>query len=1143
MLTALDKQNAALVAKALVQADILNVYAALASRHHSPGFCRLAVVTLATNVMRVMVSQMLADPSVASATLAAFSHSHALEHLAAAILRAAAQPEPPSRDPRVPTFNVLAVASSMCYLLDVLCAAYRATERNTPQQEQEPQATCSGGCTTGAGSATRGAGAEGGSLSAAAPAAEPAHGSASHEGPAAGAVESAARGGIERLPPLLPLLQGPCLQCFLVWVLFCTRERTAAGETAAAAAAASAGAGSSSSGGSGARNSTAAAGVPSGGPAAAACGLPAALVGALRPGDVRENGGLFAALRTLTDGPPRLPVAPGFPRCSPEPQSQARAASPPPPPQQQQQQEPGPGRGVARPQLACVCVYDLARGCRVGSSGPRPLDRFARTSAAGLLASLLPQLPPRQAAARLPGLWAALVPWLPDLACRDFELCPGTHGGTAVQAAGLLLGLQLEPESAGGGGARRSWLQQPAPCCQHPYQFQHPGPPSYSQGEAPCYSLRCALDAGLLGGLERALRQPVVLLQSTPANDEPNAARLLTVLRHLLISTGVWPASVAHGPLAQAAGLISTLAVDALAVSTVARDQGEIPLADLVECARGLPAAGVPPNAGHANLKLGCCLAGMLHQLFAAIEGGCGGLSARWAQQQQQQQLEAEQEQGQELQQQQQEQQQEQGQELQQEQQQQEPQQEAGQITSPPGRWREVWQDAEWGAWVVASGGVPPPGTLAAAQQRLLCSLAVHMWANYIGYTAASIIRGLPEGPLSSDACAALRLLLQVITRVIVQVLATGQRAWHAASSAQALSETLGREDGDGEAVDDVPAPKEAVATLQELDEAAEVEAVAKAAEESWADVDGCNHLSVAGIVELVPAVVQSGDRQLQSMLLRLLALWWPHNSHKALAFFAVALRDWPSGRDDDDEDAAAAQCEATAAGTGEAGAGAPAPAGDGSSSGGPHGRGHAQCDKVTPQLAALASAHGWPELAEMVLLGPVVTRRVLGDAVLQPGADKTALRTAIAEKHDTWLDGMQPAAERLWESVAAADWFVELSAQQAWLLSPFEVSRQLQAAACSGGAGAAGGSSSSTAGCGGGGGGASACDGVRLCGNSVCNKLDDPTAVLAPGAGKTCKRCRAVIYCSGTCQLQHWQEGGHERACPLFAAAAAAKR
>ncbi|KAG2434630.1 hypothetical protein HXX76_007524 [Chlamydomonas incerta] len=62
---------------------------------------------------------------------------------------------------------------------------------------------------------------------------------------------------------------------------------------------------------------------------------------------------------------------------------------------------------------------------------------------------------------------------------------------------------------------------------------------------------------------------------------------------------------------------------------------------------------------------------------------------------------------------------------------------------------------------------------------------------------------------------------------------------------------------------------------------------------------------------------------------------------------------------------------------------------------------------------------------------------------------------------------------------------------------------------------------------------------GHRLCGNPSCCSLDGPGALIAPRGGKTCARCRAVTYCCGVCQLADWRER-HSRTCSGAAGAAA---
>ena len=61
-----------------------------------------------------------------------------------------------------------------------------------------------------------------------------------------------------------------------------------------------------------------------------------------------------------------------------------------------------------------------------------------------------------------------------------------------------------------------------------------------------------------------------------------------------------------------------------------------------------------------------------------------------------------------------------------------------------------------------------------------------------------------------------------------------------------------------------------------------------------------------------------------------------------------------------------------------------------------------------------------------------------------------------------------------------------------------------------------------------------------KVCCNPACTSLGGPSALIAPGCGKTCARCKAVTYCCGACQLAHWGAagGGHARVCPKLAQA-----
>ena len=57
-----------------------------------------------------------------------------------------------------------------------------------------------------------------------------------------------------------------------------------------------------------------------------------------------------------------------------------------------------------------------------------------------------------------------------------------------------------------------------------------------------------------------------------------------------------------------------------------------------------------------------------------------------------------------------------------------------------------------------------------------------------------------------------------------------------------------------------------------------------------------------------------------------------------------------------------------------------------------------------------------------------------------------------------------------------------------------------------------------------------------RVCANTACCNMDGVSALLQPGGrSKTCVRCSQVTYCCGACQLADWQEGGHNSVCRLL--------
>ncbi|PNW79121.1 hypothetical protein CHLRE_09g401441v5 [Chlamydomonas reinhardtii] len=202
---------------------------------------------------------------------------------------------------------------------------------------------------------------------------------------------------------------------------------------------------------------------------------------------------------------------------------------------------------------SAVAVYDLIKaawprlyGMGSGVSGTddgggdRGGSRMFASAVTALLCRLVTELLPRQAAARLPGLWRdVLVPGM----CKH---ATGVHG----PCVGELLRLQV-----------------PAP----PLAAGAP-PPSAGASSYGTYSLHCALDAGLLPPLERVLRNEQAWAIGIPDGSDggpslevsPDSAFfMLSEINGVLRYSGLWPAALAHAPPEQVLGLVATLAAAA----------------------------------------------------------------------------------------------------------------------------------------------------------------------------------------------------------------------------------------------------------------------------------------------------------------------------------------------------------------------------------------------------------------------------------------------------------------------------------------------------------------------------------------------------------------------------------------------------
>ncbi|KAG2437846.1 hypothetical protein HXX76_005464 [Chlamydomonas incerta] len=205
-----------------------------------------------------------------------------------------------------------------------------------------------------------------------------------------------------------------------------------------------------------------------------------------------------------------------------------------------------------------------------------------------LLSRLLMELKPRQAAARLPGLWLLLpraLARLADAATTDTSpstgICPADAAGGEtftwmhgprwlLQHVGLLLQLQLP---------------QPPPLSPPPACVTDSGVPAATatasaataaaharpDWAAPDFSLRCALSSGLLPALEGLLRRScrdaaAAAAAAAGTGGEAAIERFLDAahlaswaLNAVLRTSGVWPAILAHAPLPEVASLLVTV--------------------------------------------------------------------------------------------------------------------------------------------------------------------------------------------------------------------------------------------------------------------------------------------------------------------------------------------------------------------------------------------------------------------------------------------------------------------------------------------------------------------------------------------------------------------------------------------------------
>ncbi|KAG2454426.1 hypothetical protein HYH02_001446 [Chlamydomonas schloesseri] len=776
--------------------------------------------------------------------------------------------------------------------------------------------------------------------------------------------------------------------------------------------------------------------------------------------------------------------------------------------QQQQQQQPVPGQeqqqvqpsgGPAVPAAVLlpyppVRLYDLLAGTldtltsSSGTAAPQE-PRMPVITMSFILVYLASQQRPRQLAARLPGLWRHLLRplglelgWDTLTALRGVAMALDSLQARAAQPPSvpvcrLPAGKPTTITGAGGrqqGHDKRVVPDRQATGAAAGAAGSAVGTPGAGAGAAVdkaaagraagtcCYSLRCALDAGLLPALERLVRNAPLRSGRDSSPEQPARLRNSmreTILKSALRISGVWPDLLAHAPVPQAVGLIATLTAAARPLLRPGPQPGE---------GRELTAAGMT-TCGN--------LIALLHQVFCVRERSVDGTGSPGA-------LAA---------------------------------QHGGQVASLAG-----------------SQTAAPQPPAPAARQALLASFALQQWLPLLLGVLENLARSIRTStflPASSqhDSGPELRLANDVVVlvgRVLMWATmladeqqsdcrtATGEQdraacggaapAAPASGSASAAPALAGARWAPTSAADGAAA----VAAAETANAA--VPAATATDFESWrAFLRGSCGTAMGNLVgqlyevALLPAEPhkQPGSplAQLEESMACLLE-WYV----AVIPDFASVLCLFDKKMADEETDK----------------------------------------DKVRNRVIRVAwERHG--RHAATALYDAVArstTQQHLGceggggpSSNGGPTAVKAEILKAEAERERA------VKALRRRTLVDAASCNEQARAFVEWLLSPAEVLRQLRQAGvsagltdsdCSSSSSSSSGSSSS--------GGATAaasasspCGPYALCGNTAgCTNLDGLSALIPPGGGKTCSRCKRVRYCCGACQLQHWREGGHSENC-----------
>ncbi|KAG2447593.1 hypothetical protein HYH02_007516 [Chlamydomonas schloesseri] len=685
-----------------------------------------------------------------------------------------------------------------------------------------------------------------------------------------------------------------------------------------------------------------------------------------------------------------------------------------------------------------------------------------------------------------------------------------------------------------------------------------------SRAAGPSYTLRCALDAGLLPALEAALRDAGAWAKPGVADEaagqhERSAVHLLGLVNCTLRGSGAWPAILAHAPAHQVVTLVRTLAALAMHLLS-AKKRG-------VACVQSNSASGaasVPDANADACAHVVTCLVGLLEQLF-----DLGAVMRRRAQQQQAEQV--------------------------QQQQQQQQQAEGGgaggaptvaaaasedaRAAGPDLLWFNRALEPDGGSAAVATleqvcecGDLPPPGSTPAAQLQLLGSYCVQQLLPVVMHA----MEFAPE--LSFWRQRELeRAVSELFARVAGQAMLVAapepvvpQPCWWQASgsggtvssgeapTAGALSDALSAacSDVSKQNVDVAAAwylymvvrPRCPTAPLlpagvntsgssgsgSSSSSSGSGSSCSGGSGSSCSGGDGSGAAGQAAAVEGERPTVPCSEEREANCLNDLQARY-------ALMFAAMPRVQYEQDVDDKlvaiqeieylkavAEKHGRRECADFLAAMGvlerielshdaEAGAGGDAPVGSRE-----QGLAAARDTAWQRWLAAWWRMRALLRQQELERCGLLRSTPVSGGgcgdrvAAGNSGSGSTSASASGAAAAGGGSDGGG-------QEEADGDAAEAAAAEAAWLL-PNDVLEQRMAAVIAAtpaeaeaGAGAAAGEAARK---------------VVLCGNPACRNLEGPSAAVPPAGGKTCSRCRRVTYCSGVCQLEHWREGGHAHKC-----------